>query len=337
MPDPTGTSKIPTPELLSAPEAMPASVRAALTGRGDFNAEVWPLLTTWLLSTGLAVILVAALPLVAARAYVAGVNHVFELINRNLKPDAMVRVTQRTTTLSGIVRSVGRMVIFFLGAMVILSKLGINVAPILASAGIVGLAVGFGAQSLVKDVISGFFILAEDQYGVGDVVTIGTQSGLVEKMNLRITQLRNQDGQLITLPNGSIQNVVNQSKEWARAVLEVGVAYHEDPDRVMDVLRELGAEIQAEMPEHVMEPVEILGVEAFRDSEVVIKLMMKTQPLQQWAVARAFRRKIWYRFQQEGIEIPFPQRKMWVAAADPSEPEAARMMLRAAERRVEGA
>jgi small conductance mechanosensitive channel len=221
---------------------------------------------------------------------------------------------QRATTLSHILRSVGKVVILFMAGLIILSKLGVNVAPILASAGIVGLAVGFGAQSLVKDVISGFFILVEDQFGVSDVIELGGQSGVVEKMNLRITQIRNQHGQLITVPNGEIKTVINHSKEWACAVLEIGVAYQHDPDHVIEVLKAIGEELQAEMPDKIMAPVEVLGMDAFKESEVVFKLSIKTVPLAQWAVARAYRRKIWYRFRDEGIEIPFPQRMLHVSS-----------------------
>ncbi|MNS38152.1 putative MscS family protein YkuT [compost metagenome] len=246
------------------------------------------------------------------RAYTAAIDNIFKVINANIRPDAALRMTQRSNTLSGILRSLGKVVIVFMAAMIILSKLGVNVAPILASAGIVGLAVGFGAQSLVKDIISGFFILVEDQYGVGDVIEIGTMAGVVEKMNLRITQIRNQAGALITVPNGEIKTVVNQSKEWSQAVLDVGVAYQHDPDQIIGVLKSVGEELQAEMPDKILSPVEVLGVEAFRESEITFKLTIKTVPLAQWSVARAYRRKLWYRFQHEGIEIPYPQRTLWL-------------------------
>jgi small conductance mechanosensitive channel len=248
------------------------------------------------------------------RAYTAAIDSVFSIINANLPPDAALRMTQRSNTLSAILRSLGKVVILFLAAMIVLSKLGLNVAPILASAGIVGLAVGFGAQSLVKDVISGFFILVEDQFGVSDVIEVGGQTGTVEKMNLRITQIRNQHGQLITIPNGEIKTVINHSKEWACAVLEVGVAYQHDPDHVVAVLKAIGEELQTEMPDKIMEPVEVLGMEAFKESEVVFKLTIKTAPLAQWAVARAYRRKVWYKFRDENIEIPFPQRMLHVTS-----------------------
>lgn len=301
----------PTPKP-PAPDLLAVDVTSLLTGKTPWTAALGQEILGTLLSASLTVLLVLVLAWVGLRAYTAAIDNIFKVINANLKPDAALRMTQRSNTLSGILRSLGKVVIVFMAAMIILSKLGVNVAPILASAGIVGLAVGFGAQSLVKDIISGFFILVEDQYGVGDVIEIGTMAGVVEKMNLRITQIRNQAGSLITIPNGEIKTVVNQSKEWSQAVLDVGVAYQHDPDQIIGVLKSVGEELQTEMPDKILSPVEVLGVEAFRESEITFKLTIKTVPLAQWSVARAYRRKLWYRFQQEGIEIPYPQRTLWL-------------------------
>jgi small conductance mechanosensitive channel len=195
---------------------------------------------------------------------------------------------------------------------------GINITPILASAGVVGLAVGFGAQSLVKDVISGFFILFEDQYGVGDVVDIDGKSGLVERMNLRITQLRNTAGELITIPNGSIKIVSNRSKEWARAVLEIGVAYDADVDHVLNVMVEEGRKLREERPNDVLELPEVAGIQAFEESSIRLRVIMKTAPLQQWGIASEWRRRLKVAFEREGIEIPFPQRVLKVVPGEAS-------------------
>lgn len=308
---------LPVPAATGAPPEglLDANITGLLTGQVAWSRELGTQLVHWLWGTGWTLLLAVVLAWLGLRAWDAVTARIFGLVSASLKPDSAVRLAQRINTSSAILRSVGKVVIVFLAAMVVLSRMGVNVAPILASAGIVGLAVGFGAQSLVKDVISGFFIIMEDQYGVGDVIQVGESSGLVEKMNLRITQIRNQHGSLITIPNGAITTVTNHSKEWARAVLEVGISYHEDPDRVMQILRELGEELQAELPDKVVEPVEILGVEAFKESEVVIKLQFKTAPLEQWAVSRAFRRKVWFKFKENGIEIPFPQRTLWLATA----------------------
>lgn len=304
----------PTPNI--SPSFSPA-VQKLLDGQVSWNAQLWHEVLHWLLDSGLAVLLVIGVTIFALRAYAVGVEQTFKLINANLSPEAMPRVTQRTKTLSGILRSLGDSLILFLGVIMVLAKLGVNVAPILASAGIIGVAVGFGAQSLVKDVIAGFFILIEDQYGVGDVIEVNNngKGGEVERMNLRITQLRNLDGQLITIPNGTIQMVVNLSKEWSRSVIDLGVGYHHDPDRVMAVLTEIAAGVAHDMADQVLPPPEVLGVNKFGPSEVGYTVLFKTKPLSQWAVAREFRRRVWYRFQQEGIEIPFPQQKVWFGEA----------------------
>jgi small conductance mechanosensitive channel len=316
----------------TAPVLAP-HVDALLSGKVDWNADMLSRLTGWAFSSGLTVVLVLAVTALAARAYGAGLDHVFRLINGNIKPDALARVAQRTNTLQAILSSLGRAVILFLGGMVALAHLGVNIAPILASAGIVGVAVGFGAQSLVKDVINGFFILVEDQYGVGDTIEIGAKTGLVERMNLRITQIRTLDGQLITVPNGQIQTVTNHSKEWARAVLEIPVDYAVDPERVIAVLRDVGEALRAELPEKVLEPIEVLGLEAFRDADYTVKLAIKTRPSEQWSVARAFRQKLWGRFRAEGLDFPFPHTKISLqgAPAGESAEAAATLLLRAAD------
>lgn len=312
-------SLLPSPAATSVPGGLlDADVTGLLTGQVQWNRQLGVQILDWAWGTGWTILLVALLTWLTLRAYDALLARTFTLVQERLMPDSTVRLAQRVNTSSAILRSLGKVVIVFVAAMIVLSRMGVNVAPILASAGLVGLAVGFGAQSLVKDVISGFFIIMEDQYGVGDVIEVGTSTGLVEKMNLRITQIRNQHGSLITIPNGAISTVTNHSKEWARAVLEVGVSYHEDPDRVMALLREVGAELQAEMPDKVVEPVEILGVDALKETEVVIKLQVKTAPLAQWAVSREFRRRILMRFKELGVEGPFQQRTLWLAAAGES-------------------
>ncbi|MGB2696402.1 MAG: mechanosensitive ion channel family protein, partial [Candidatus Zixiibacteriota bacterium] len=196
-------------------------------------------------------------------------------------------------------------------------ELGLDIGPILAGAGILGLAVGFGAQTLVKDVISGFFILMEDQYRVGDVVEVAGIGGLVEQMSLRVTILRDLEGKVHYIPNGSISTATNMTKEWSRAVLDIGVAYKEDPDVVMNVLREVGDEMKKD-PAYssvILEPLQILGVSDFADSAVVIKVMFKTLPLKQWDVGREFRRRVKKTFDAKGIEIPFPHVTLYMGEA----------------------
>ncbi|MBI4474211.1 MAG: mechanosensitive ion channel family protein [Acidobacteria bacterium] len=183
------------------------------------------------------------------------------------------------------------------------SELGFNIAPILASAGIVGLAVGFGAQSLVKDVISGFFILLEDQYGVGDVIKTGDLSGVVERMTLRATVLRNLEGQVHVIPNGNIHTVTVMTKEWARAVLDVTVPHKEELSRVFDVLQKVGSRLAQEWPDRVLDQPTILGVEKLDESGVTVRSIVKTPPFKQADVMREWRRRVKDEFDSAGVEL----------------------------------
>ncbi|CAN5804947.1 hypothetical protein BH23GEM9_BH23GEM9_24900 [soil metagenome] len=215
---------------------------------------------------------------------------------------------QRAQTLASLLGNIAAIAIVVVVALTVLDILIENTGPILASFGIIGLAFSFGAQSLVKDVISGTFMLIEGQFGIGDVVKVSDVSGLVEKITLRTTVLRDIEGAVHIVPNGEITRVTNMTKAWSRAVLHVGVAYREDVDRVMEVLRDLLREFHADPDWSALlleEPV-VPGVESFADSAVVIRIMAKTLPLKQWDVARELRRRIKIRFDREGIEIPFP-------------------------------
>ena len=220
---------------------------------------------------------------------------------------------QRAQTLASLLGNVALVAIFIVVALTILDILLDNIAPILASFGILGLAFSFGAQSLVKDVISGTFMLMEGQFGIGDVVRVSDVSGAVEKITLRTTVLRDVEGVVHIIPNGEITRVSNLTKSWSRAVLNIGVAYREDVDRVMDVLRDLVREFHAD-PEWgalLLEEPQVPGVESLGDSAVVIRVSAKTLPLKQWDVARELRRRIKKRFDHEGIEIPFPHTTMY--------------------------
>lgn len=227
---------------------------------------------------------------------------------------------QRTRTLISLLRSVGVVLIAVMTLFMVLGALGIQLGPLLAGAGVVGLAVSFGAQSLVKDVISGLFMLFENQFGVGDVIRIEGVSGAVEQMTLRIVVLRDVHGVVHIVPNGQITKVSNLTRSWARVVLEVGVAYKEDPERVMEVLRDVGRELY-EDPDWkplLLEPVEVPGIEMFADSAVNIRVTVKTLPLKQWDVARELRKRIKLRFDREEIEIPFPHQKVQFEGAHPA-------------------
>lgn len=215
---------------------------------------------------------------------------------------------KQTKTLGNIVRYALISIIVAISGITVLREVGIDIGPILATAGIGGLAIGFGAQSLVKDVISGFFILMEDQIRVGDVVEIGGKSGSVEKINLKTTVLRDLAGNVHYIPNGQISVVTNMTKEYSRYVFEIGVAYKEDVDEVMEVIKKIDEEMRydPEFKDDILEPIEVLGVDQFADSAVIIKARTTTLPVKQWRVAREFNRRIKKRFDELKIEIPFP-------------------------------
>lgn len=220
---------------------------------------------------------------------------------------------QRKKTLGTVLTAIGLVLIVAITGMMVLHEVGIELAPLLATAGVAGLAIGFGAQTLVKDMISGIFALLEDQYSIGDVVEAAGVSGAVEEVNLRTTILRDIHGVVHVVPNGEIRVLSNKTKGWSRAVLEVGVSYREDPDRVIAVLQDLAEEIYADptFGALLLEPPTVPGVEAFADSAITLRMMAKTVPLKQWDLARELRRRIKHRFDAEGIEIPFPQRTVW--------------------------
>lgn len=224
------------------------------------------------------------------------------------------RVEQRAETLRHIIRSVSKVVLAVVLLLTVSSELGFSIAPVLASAGIVGLAIGFGAQSLVKDIISGFFILLEDQYGVGDVVKIGDQSGLVERMTLRVTVLRNLEGQVHVIPNGNIQTVTVLTKEWARAVVDVTVTHRENIERVYGILTKINTQLARDYPDRVLEKPQILGIEEMTDVGVKLRMVVKTPPLKQWDIARDWRRRIKDEFDREGVDIPQKSVVMQLAA-----------------------
>jgi small conductance mechanosensitive channel len=190
--------------------------------------------------------------------------------------------------------------------MICLSQLGLDVRPILAGAGIVGLAVGFGAQYLVRDVIAGFFLVLEDQVRVGDVAVVNGTGGLVETVTFRTIALRDLAGTVHVFPNGAVTTLANMTRGWSGYVIDVEIAYHEDPDRVIAIMRQVGEELRAD-PAHgplILEPIEIFGVDAFKESSVVIKARLKTLPIQQWGVGREYRRRLVHAFAAGGVENP---------------------------------
>ncbi|HEY7612029.1 MAG TPA: mechanosensitive ion channel family protein [Gemmatimonadales bacterium] len=220
---------------------------------------------------------------------------------------------RRGKTISQLLRSVGRVVIFAV-ALLLTFNVFIDIGPILAGAGILGLAVSFGAQSLVKDVISGFFMLFENQFAIGDVIEAGGKSGVVEKMTMRVVVLRDLQGTMHIIPNSEIKVVSNMTRGWSRAVVDVGIGYEEDPDRALNVVRDEAAQFSTD-PDWAPQldgPVEVPGIESLGDSAMVIRSLIKTQPGSQWNAAREYRRRLKLRLDRENIEIPFPQRRVHV-------------------------
>lgn len=222
----------------------------------------------------------------------------------------------RVRTLLPLLRNAILVVLVIMVVLIVLSEFGINIGPLLAGAGVVGLAVGFGSQKLVQDVITGIFILLEDTISVGDVVTAGGMTGVVERLSIRSIRLRDLSGNVYTIPFSSVDTVTNMTKEFSMAVIEAGVAYRESVDDVMVALEQLGTEIQEdeEFGPLILEPLEMLGVDALADSAVVIKCRFKTVPLKQWAVRREFNRRMKNRFDELGIEIPFPHQTLYFGA-----------------------
>jgi small conductance mechanosensitive channel len=222
---------------------------------------------------------------------------------------------QRGHTISQLLRSVGKVTIVVLGILLTLNAF-IDIGPLLAGAGILGLAISFGAQSLVKDVISGFFYLVEGQFALGDVIEVAGKTGVVERMTLRMVVLRDSHGSVHMIPNGQITTVTNMTRQWSRAVIDVGVGYGTNVDRALEVFRTEARAFAADPAWHSRfdgEP-EVVGVDGLGDSAITIRTLLRTVPGQQWSVGREFRRRIKNRLDREGIEIPYPQRTVHVRA-----------------------
>lgn len=222
-----------------------------------------------------------------------------------------LRSEQRIDALASVLRSLVTFVIYTVATFMILGEIGINLGPLIAGAGILGVALGFGSQSLVKDFLSGVFILVEDQFGVGDIVDLdGQTSGVVDAVSLRTTRLRAVDGTLWHVPNGEIRRVGNKSQHWSRALIDIEVAYDTDLDHAEAVIAKVADEVAKEDPEVIEQP-EVWGVEQLGANGIVIRLVVKTRPSEQFRVSRELRRRIKAVFEQEGIEIPFPQQTVW--------------------------
>lgn len=224
---------------------------------------------------------------------------------------------KQITTLTGLLRTLAVAVVWAIVVIIALDQLGLDITPVLASAGIIGLAIGFGAQNLVRDIISGFFIILENQIRLGDVGIVNGTGGVVEKISFRTITLRDLSGVVHVFPNGTITTLSNMTKGWSGYVIDVGVAYKEDTDHVSQVMASVAEELKSdpEFGPKILEPMEILGVDQFGSSEVVIKARLKTLPIEQWSVGREYRRRLKKAFDAKGIEIPFPHRTLYMGEA----------------------
>jgi moderate conductance mechanosensitive channel len=265
---------------------------------------------TWLMLHGLRVLLIVIIAWLLNRTACRFIEKVVRKVvvaNRFLSPEAE---RKREDTLIRIFNWASSITIVLVASLMILQQIGVPIGPVLAGAGIVGLAVGFGGQYLIRDLISGFFIILENQYRIGDVVSFDGTAGLVEDISLRMTTLRNQDGTVHHIPHGEIKKVSNLSKDFARINLNIGVAYNSDLEHVIRVVNRVGNEMaeDAVLKPNIIKPPQFLRVEDFGDSAIIIKILGETQPLMQWDLTGELRKRLKVAFDKEGIEIPFPQR-----------------------------
>jgi moderate conductance mechanosensitive channel len=244
------------------------------------------------------------------------IDRLFLLIqdSASLAPETSQRIALRFSTFARVTKNIVSVLLVGVGIIIALASISVRVGPLLAGAGIIGLAISFASQSLIKDMINGFLILLEDHYGVGDVIVVGDVAGLVENMNLRITQLRNEEGRLITIPNSAIVIVQNLSKEWSRVDLSINVAYQADINQALEVIDKVAQDMSkdSQWRHLILESPQLLGVDSLDHTGAMVRLWIKTQPLKQWEVAREYRRRLKLAFDEVGIDIGVPQQTLWV-------------------------
>ena len=252
------------------------------------------------------------LVLITCLALLWGVSLVVRAVRRAVddgNDEVTSEAERRAETLGSVLTNAARVVVVAFFLMMTLQEFGVSIGPLVAGAGVAGVALGFGAQSLVKDVISGFFLLMENQFGVGDIISVDENHvGTVERMTLRITQLRDAEGRAHFIPNGSITRVVVLSKDFARALVDVEVDLATNPDRAFEVLKEVGRKLRQDRPHQVLEALEVKGIETLGPNGFIIRTLTKTAPGAQWDVARELRRRILLAFREAGIQIPYTQR-----------------------------
>jgi small conductance mechanosensitive channel len=262
----------------------------------------------WLLNRGLRIALIAIVAYMVIRIGTAAARRFETEMSSGTGLDVIER-TKRAQTLGRIIQKTLAIVVVVIGGLMVLRELDLDITPVLTGAGIVGLAVGFGAQTLVRDVISGFFLILEDQVRVGDVAVVNGTGGLVEAINLRTIVLRDEQGTVHVFPNGEIKTLANMSKDFAYFVINVGVSYSDDPDRVAEAIRDAGASMltDAEFQPHILSPIEVYGVDAFEADRLMMKARIKTVPQKQWLVGRELQKRIVRLFRERGIQVPLRQ------------------------------
>jgi small conductance mechanosensitive channel len=323
----------PPDPLLDACGEEPGAICEWVYESSDGN-ETLAKLSDWLVSRPLQILLILLVAWIAsfvarrwtARAVRRIVNPDTEAASRGLRRLGMkgpARLTAQLTdprretraqAISAVVAGTVAVAIWVIATIMVAGQLNVDVAPLIASAGIAGVALGFGAQTLVRDWIAGLFMLIEDQYGIGDVVDLGEASGVVERFSLRATVLRGVDGTVWHVPNGVVVRVGNRSQLWSVALLDVSVAYQSDLDAVRNLLRDTAIAVceQDEFRDQVLEPPQVLGVEALAPDGITLRLTVKTTPGSQWGIQRALREAVKTSFDAAGVEIPFPQRTVWM-------------------------
>ena len=287
-----------------------------------FQEQVTPFLaqkSVAFTEAGLKIFLILAVAYLAIRALNFGLKKLEQMLLswREMEDTERLANEKRVRTLTGMLHTIALTLLWVIAIIMSLEQIGLDITPILAGAGIAGLAVGFGAQNLVRDVITGFFIILENQVRVGDVAVVNGTGGLVETISFRTITLRDLSGTVHIFPNGTVTTLANMTKGWSAYVMEIGVAYKEDTDKVAAVMKQVADELQQDsaVGPKMIEPIEIMGVDAFGDSAVVIKARIKTRPIEQWSVGREYRRRLKKAFDEEKIEIPFPHRTLYMGEA----------------------
>jgi small conductance mechanosensitive channel len=268
---------------------------------------------TWSINVVPTLILVLVVYLITKRILRFSIVKIQLRLQAKYEREAKLEESKRTNTLIGIVRGTLNITLSVIFILIILRELGIDIAPLLAGAGIIGLAVGFGAQELVRDVISGFFMLLENQLRVGDIVKINDTGGVVEGIELRTITLRDLSGTVHIFQNGKINSLSNMTKGWSGAVFDIGVAYKENADHVISIMKEVAEELRGseDFRDLILEPMEVFGLDSFGDSAIVIKARIKAVPGKQWVVGREYRKRLKAAFDNAGVEIPFPHRTIY--------------------------